>query len=136
MVAVRPKLAMLAVGMLLGCGGPVRAAAVLPRVERLPERGKAHLVGVASDEHDKAFSYAKLSLWHRIGDDTLVKVGTQLADSVGGFLFRDVMPGRYFLEAQFIGTSGARQAIWLAAGAVDTVRVRLREVPAATPPGH
>src|SRR5688572_28779842 len=113
MVAMRPKLAMLAIGVLVGCGRPVRVAAVLPSVERPPERGTAHLVGVASDEHDKAFPYAKLSLWRRIGDDTLVKVGIQVADSLGGYVFRDVVSGRYVLEAQFIGTSGGRRAIWL-----------------------
>ena len=136
MVAMRPRLAMLATWVLMGCSSPLRVPAVLPRVDGLPERGKAHLVGVASDEHDRAFSYAKLSLWHRIGADTLVKVATQVADSLGGFVFRDIVPGRYFLEAQFIGTPGARQAIWLAAGVVDTVSIRLHDVPATAPPGH
>ena len=136
MVLMRPSLAILATWFLMGCGSPLRAPAVLPSVDRVPERGKAHLVGVASDMHDRAFSYAKLSLWSRIGTDTLVKVGTEVADSLGGFVFRDVMPGRYTLEAQFIGTPGARQAIWLTAGAVDTVNVRLHDVPATIPPGH
>ena len=136
MVAMQSRLATLATCVLMGCGSPLRIPAVLPSVERLPDRGTAHLVGVAWDEDDKAFSYAKLSLWHRIGADTLVRVGTQVADSLGGFVFHNVVPGRYFVEAQFIGTSGARQAIWLAAGAVDTVFVRLHDVPATIPPGH
>ena len=115
------------VALTLGCatsGGPV---GIVPSLTAPPSAGQAHIVGVVTTERGAPFAHSDLRLWRFRGQDTLVRVDRQVADSAGGFAFRNVGVGDWLIEAHFIGTYTA----WVRARAtpdgVDTVRIQLRK---------
>jgi hypothetical protein len=84
-------------------------------------------VGVVTTERGAPFAHSSLRLWRFRGQDTLVRAERQVADSAGGFAFRNMAPGDYIIEAQFIGT----HTVWVRArarpDAVDTARIQSRQ---------
>ena len=111
----------------LACAGSGGPAGIVPSLTTPPTAGHAHIVGVVTTERGAPFAHSDLRLWRFRGQDTLVRAERQVADSAGGFAFRNMAPGDYLIEAHFIGAHPA----WVRARArpdgVDTVRIPLRQ---------
>lgn len=123
---MRSHLSLAFVVIVVACAGPRGSVGMVPSIDAQPEPSRAHILGAVSNEGGKPLAHTDLRLWRFHGEDTLVAEERQIADSVGGFLFRNVAPGQYLIEARFLGmvTAWVRVRAW--PDRVDTVRIDLQ----------
>ena len=124
---MRSIVVLLSGALSVACGSS-RVVATLPQVEQ-PSAGHAHLIGTVTDDREHTLGHARVILRRYLEGDIVGVVDTQLADQSGGFGFWNVPPGRYVIDAEFVGLRTTRYAVILEPGAIDTARVRMPYVP-------
>jgi hypothetical protein len=106
--------------------GPRRTSfglATLPETPRLGGGTGAIIGSVADSETGRGINRATVILRADRASRVLSYV---IADSLGGFVFEQVRPGRYFLSANGMTYGERRVPVEATLGRVDTVQIQLR----------
>ena len=106
------------------CSTRVRSKGVVPQLPASPSLrpGMGGVIGTLSDTGGALPHYTILAT--APGDSPNAAHATVTADSVGGFAFDTLRPGRYRLFVRAYGHRPDSTDVEVAAGQVDTVRLR------------
>ena len=106
------------------CSTRVRSKGVVPQLPAAPtlRSGNGGVVGTLADAGGALPHYSILAT--APGDSPNAPHATVTADSVGGFVFSALTPGRYRLFVRAFGHKPDSAEIDVVAGRLDTVRLR------------
>ncbi|HEY8685693.1 MAG TPA: carboxypeptidase-like regulatory domain-containing protein [Chloroflexota bacterium] len=112
--------------MVRGCTTSVRSKGRVPQLPRTPSLrpGYGAVVGTLADSGGALPHFPILAVVP--GDDPLSPHASATPDSVGGFAFDTLPPGRYRLFVRAFGHRPDSTNVDVTAGRVDTVRIMLR----------